>query len=90
MQANSFLKIWLLSVNFEKFTSIIEYSDQSQSSVWTSVIDWSRSYFYRGKFLKANGQQVLFRNDFVLIHMISVKLQLKLLGATFLLLINSV
>ena len=37
MQTKS-MKIWLLSVNFEKITTINEDSDQSQSSVWMAVI----------------------------------------------------
>ena len=37
----SFLKIWLLSVNFEKFTSINVWSGQSQSGVWRAVIGCS-------------------------------------------------
>ena len=37
MQVNSFLKIWLLSVNFEKFASKSE-SDKSQLGVWRAVV----------------------------------------------------
>ena len=32
--------IWLLSVNFEKFTSIDEDLDQSQWRVWSSGYNW--------------------------------------------------
>ena len=39
MQTKLLLKIWLLSVNFEKYNSINQKSDQSQSGVWSTVID---------------------------------------------------
>ena len=32
---------WLLSVNFEKFTFVQLWSDQSQSGVWRAVIGCS-------------------------------------------------
>ena len=38
MQTKSFLKIWLLFVNFEKFTSVNEDRGQTKSSVWRVVI----------------------------------------------------
>ena len=38
---NAFLKILLLSVNFERFTSINLWSNQSQSGVWRAVIGCS-------------------------------------------------
>ena len=38
MLTKSILKIWLLSVNFEKFISINLWTDQSQSSVWSAVV----------------------------------------------------
>ena len=38
MQTKSFLEIWLLSGNFEKFTFINQISDQSQSSKHPTVI----------------------------------------------------
>ena len=34
----TFLKIWLLCGNLEKFTSMNEEHDQSQSSIWKAVI----------------------------------------------------
>ena len=37
-QTKSFLKIFLLSVNFGKLTSVNQKSDQSQSGVWRAVI----------------------------------------------------
>ena len=38
MSAKSFLKILMLSINFENFNSINYQSDQSQSGVWAAVI----------------------------------------------------
>ena len=38
MKTKSFFKIWLLSVNFEKFTSINQKSDQSSSDARRAVI----------------------------------------------------
>ena len=43
MKAKSFLKIWLLSVNFEEFASMNLYGNQSQSGVWRTVIGCSIS-----------------------------------------------
>ena len=45
MQTKSFLKIWLF-VNFEKFTSINEDRDQSQSSIWRAVTE--TKFFRKG------------------------------------------
>ena len=50
MQTKSFLKIWLLRVNFENFTFINQKSDQSQSGVWRAVI--GRSFGLWREFLK--------------------------------------
>ena len=38
MQIKSFLKIWLLSVNSDKYASVNQKSDQSQQDVWRAVI----------------------------------------------------
>ena len=59
-QAKTFLKISLLSVNFEKFTSINLWSNQSQLGVWRTVIGCSMVYW--GKFIKVNGQQPIFQD----------------------------
>ena len=56
----SFLKIWLLSVSFEKFTSLNHKSNQSQPSYWSTVIDVSQMAAI-GEFLKVNGQQPNFQ-----------------------------
>ena len=66
MLTKPILKIWLLSVNFEKFTSIYLWTDQSQHFKPSTVI--GSPYVYRGEFIEVNGQQPNFRNDFVCIH----------------------
>ena len=57
MQTKSFLKIRLLSVNFEKFPSINEDRDQSKTSVWRAVVGRGLD-LYRSKFLKVNGHSL--------------------------------
>ena len=67
MKTKSFLKVWLLCVNFENFTSINEDRDQSQSSARIEGCDWPRSSFIELNFSKlTNGNQII-RNYFVCI-----------------------
>ena len=51
----SVLKIWLLSINFEKFTSINLWTDQSQHFKRSTVI---------GPFISLTDNNQIFRNDF--------------------------
>ena len=63
MQIRSFLKIWLLSFNFEKFDSIIVKCIQSQRCK-TLDCDWSPATLIEVNF--SNNQ--IFRNYFVFIY----------------------
>ena len=58
MHINSVLKIWLLSDNFEKFTSINEDGDKSQPSVWKDEKCVNNSYemFFLYQFKNDNNQ----------------------------------
>ena len=79
LKTNQFLKICLLCVNAEKFTSINAACDQSEPSKPLGC-DWSHASFIDVKFstLKQNNQ--IFKNDFVT----TVKFQLKLSCEKFL------
>ena len=57
MLTKPILKIWLLSVNFEKFTSITFCGDQSQLFKRSTVI----GQFIEVSFSKLNGQQPNFQ-----------------------------
>ena len=58
MNAKSFLKIWLLYVNIEKFGCKNLSTDQSQDFKRSAVIGPSKSF--RDEFLIVNGQQQKF------------------------------
>ena len=60
-QTKSLLKIWLLSVNFEKFTSINLWSNQSQSGVWKGKL-------VEVNFSKLMDRNQIFWNDFVCLY----------------------
>ena len=62
----SFLKIWLLCVNFEKFTIINLVRNQSQSSIFHRC-DWSLDKFIEVNFSKLTNNIEFFRNYFVCI-----------------------
>ena len=70
MQTNSIMKIEFLSINFEKFTSINQKSDQSQSRVWRAVIGHS-SGLHSEEFLEVNGQQPNFQ-ELLSLHSLSL------------------
>ena len=69
MLTKSILKIWSLSVNFDKFTSINLWTDQSQDFKRSTVIGPSIS-LYRGEFLEVNEQQPNFQEG-LLLHSLS-------------------
>ena len=66
MLTKSILKIWLLLVNFEKFTSINLWTDQSQRS--NLDCDLSVHKFIEINFSKLTDDNQIFRNDFHCIH----------------------
>ena len=59
----AYLKIWLLRVNFEKFTSI--YKRRAFQMI---DCNWSRTSFAEANFSKSTDNNQFFRNDFVCIH----------------------
>ena len=63
MKLNKFLKIWLLSVNYEKFTFINLWSNQSQLHVWRFVIGWLFRRFIEVNFSKLTDSNQIFRTD---------------------------
>ena len=67
MKSKSFLKIWLLSVDFEKFTSMDLWTDQSQSSVGRAVIG-PQHKFIEVNFSKLTDCNQIFRIDIASIH----------------------
>ena len=78
----SFLKIWLLSVNFEKFTSIHLWSNQSQLGVWRAC-DWLLHSFIEVNFSKLTDNNQIFRDDFAAFIITSKKIKFKLISANF-------
>ena len=78
LQTNSFLKIWLLCVNFEKFASK-PTNEPTIDKRW-ALLD---GRFIGVNFSKLTHNNQIFRNDFVII-IISVNFQLKQLSAKFL------
>ena len=68
MLTKSIVKIWLLSVNFEKFTSINLWTDQSQHFKRSTVIGPSVHKFIEVNFSKLTDSNQIFRIDFVSIH----------------------
>ena len=82
-----FLKIWLLCINFEKFTSINVTSitvEREFGGLWLVA---RNLYIY--EFLKVNAQQPNFQELLCLHSLSSVIFQLNLLSAKFLLSMNS-
>ena len=77
MLTKSILKIRLLFVNFEKFTSII-------TAFQTLDCDWAPYKFIEVNFPKLTDSNQIFRIDFVFINT-SVKFHLKLSSTIFLL-----
>ena len=67
MHTNSFLKIWLLCVNFEKFTSTSVECDQSQRFKMIDR-DWSHSMFIEMSFSTLTHNHQIFRKDLVCRH----------------------
>ena len=68
MITKSVLKIWLLSVNFEKFTSINLWTDQSQTALQTLDRYWSVHKFTEVNFSMLTDNNQIFKNDFDCIH----------------------
>ena len=64
MQTMSSLKIWLLSVNFEKFTIVNYQSDRSQFDECEAVICRSGTLYFS---MLMDSKQI-FRNYFICIH----------------------
>ena len=82
MKTKSFLKIWLLSVNFEKFTSINLSRDQSQHFKRSTVIGPSIRLW---KWISQSWRkQPIFQEWLFVFIIASVKYHLKSLGAIFL------
>ena len=83
MLTKSILKIWwLLSVNFEKFTSI---------NLWTSrnFKRWTVYEFIKVNFSKLTNNNQIFRNDFDYIHYHLCKILSQIIEWTFFLSIVS-
>ena len=70
MQTKSFCKIWLLSINFEKFTSIKSSRAQSQPFRRSTVIGPSDfiNNFIEDKLSKLTDNNQILRTDFYCIH----------------------
>ena len=87
-KTNTFLKIWLLWVNVEKFTSVNATCYQSQPSVlkWWLVARGVNI----GAFFKINTKQHIFQDWLFSVIITSVKFQLKLSSEKFLLLMYSI
>ena len=86
MQSKPFLKIWLLSLNFENFTSINLWTDQSQSSVWSERLkccDWSVHKFIEMNLSKLKYINQMFRIDFVSIHFHLGEISCKIIECKF-------
>ena len=87
MHIKFFLKIWLLSANFEKFVSINHKCDQSLLIDWC---DWSLFWFTYMNFSKLPNNNQIFRLTLFAFFITAVKFQLELLIASNVLFITTI
>ena len=83
MLTKLFLKIWLLSVSFEKLTSRNLWGNQSQHFKRSTVIGPPPHQFIEVNFSKLMDSNQIFRNNFVSIHCHLGEIACQVIGCKF-------